>query len=190
MKPHLKSLSEEIVRWGFEVGISESKNWKVAFTNPTAGPWKRVMALDSQGVEGEVHRFEIDETRPDLVLYSDKFETVLIVEAKTDIRGLLDASQASKTADLFLRLKKLLTSKEENNFWGQRSQYRYELALLWGETDDQSNATSDLASLYQNNLKGSAKDLVFIRGKFVEETLKHDVFWAVTGKAIKLDLFD
>ena len=189
MKPHLKSLSEEIVRWGFEVGIAESKSWKIAFTNPTAGPWKRVMALDSQGIEGEVHRFEIDETRPDLVLYSDEFETVLIVEAKTDIRGLLDHSQAAKTAELFLRLRRLLTSKAENDFWGQRSHYRYELALLWGETDDQSNSTSNLSSLYQNNLKGSTKDLVFIRGKFVDETLRHDVFWAVTGKAITMDLF-
>lgn len=190
MKPRLKSLSEEIVRWGFEVGISTSNSWEIAFTNPTAGPWKRLMALSSDGTQGEVHRFEINETRPDLVLYSDKHEVVLIVEAKTDISGLLDESQAAKTSDLFFRLKKLLASKEKNVFWGKRAHYRCELALLWGETKGIDESTEGLTSIYKENLSGYAGDLILIRGKFVGEELKHDVFWGESGKKIDLDLFE
>ena len=97
MRPKLKMVSEEIVRWAFEVSLHQSDDWKIAFTNPTAGPWKRVMALNAGGVSGEVHRFENDEKRPDLIIYSDKHRVVIIVEAKPDIGGLSTEEQIEKT---------------------------------------------------------------------------------------------
>ena len=33
-------LTEEIARWAFEVVCKNSSDWYIAFTNPTAGPWK------------------------------------------------------------------------------------------------------------------------------------------------------
>jgi hypothetical protein len=36
------NLTEEICRWSFEVHIKKLESWWIAFTNPTAGPWKKI----------------------------------------------------------------------------------------------------------------------------------------------------
>lgn len=133
MKPKLKLVSEEIVRWAFEVNVASEPLWEIAFTNPTAGPWKRVLGKNESGKSGEVHRFEIDEKRPDLILYSDKYETVIIVEAKTNLQGLAHLDQVHKTSALFNRLSALLQSKDANSYWSKRVNYKYELGLLLGK---------------------------------------------------------
>ena len=66
------NLTEEIARWAFEIKCIESEDWFVAFTNPTAGPWKTIKGLDDEGKEGEVYRFGSKEPRPDIVLVSDR----------------------------------------------------------------------------------------------------------------------
>ena len=79
MKPKLVSISEEIVRWSFEISVNRSDDWLIAFTNPTAGPWKRITAPDSDGKRGEIHRFEIcdldsspdDQSNPNEYSYFD-----------------------------------------------------------------------------------------------------------------------
>ena len=101
MKPKLVSISEEIVRWSFEISVNRSDDWFIAFTNPTAGPWKRITAPDGEGKVGEIHRFEIDETRPDLILINDKTKHVLIIEAKTTFKDLQKPAQIAKTSQLF-----------------------------------------------------------------------------------------
>ena len=42
---NINRLNEELARWAFEIKISENSDWEIAFTNPTAGPWKTVKAL-------------------------------------------------------------------------------------------------------------------------------------------------
>ena len=41
-------LTEEIARWAFEIICRENPNWYVAFTNPTAGPWKTIKGLNKK----------------------------------------------------------------------------------------------------------------------------------------------
>jgi hypothetical protein len=125
-------LTEEIARWAFEILLNQSRDWYIAFTNPTAGPWKRVMALDDSGLEGEVHRFAREEERPDLLLVSDKYRLIIILEAKDSLTKLITDSQIEKSANVVLSLAKLLKGKESNKFWGKRAHYTVVAGLLWG----------------------------------------------------------
>ena len=75
-------LTEEISRWAFEIRCRESLDWYIAFTNPTAGPWKTIKGTDQFGKEGEVYRFELEQPRPDIILVNDKLRVIVIIEAK------------------------------------------------------------------------------------------------------------
>ena len=189
MRPKLKLVSEEIVRWAFEVSLHKSDNWKIAFTNPTAGPWKRVMALNPAGAAGEVHRFEIDEKRPDLIIYSDKYKVVVIVEAKPDLGGLSTEEQIEKTSALYGRLSSILKTKKNNAFWGGRSEYRYELGLLWGKKNETAQEVKNLATRYHRNNKSQISDVICIRGITENESIEHKVFWGISDKKISMDAY-
>ncbi len=177
------------MRWAFEVSVHQSRAWKIAFTNPTAGPWKRVLGLGKDGRAGEVHRFEIDEKRPDLILFSDTFKTVLIIEAKTDFSGLADRTQIRKTTALFERLVPLLQSYKSNQYWGERADYHYQLGLLWGKQAETKEEVTKTAQLFLEELGAEAKDLICIQGEFLEDRLTHKTYWAISGKEVSLDSY-
>ena len=185
--PQLKLVSEEIVRWAFEVSLKSCPQWRVAFTNPTAGPWKRVMGEDASGRVGEVHRFEIDEKRPDLIIYSDEFETVVIVEAKTDLRGLADQAQVEKTSALFHSLNRLLHDKSSNPFWGIRANYRYELGMLWGKKEESYGDIRDAIDAYLTEGGELLEDILCIQGQLNTSALEHKVFWGASGENVTLE---
>lgn len=189
MIPKIKTISEEIVRWGFEVQVDRSPDWEVAFTNPTAGPWKRIMGVDNRGISGEVHRFEIEEKRPDLVLYSDRFKTVIIIEAKTDLQGLGDKVQLPKTSELFKRLSGVLQSKKLNKYWAQRAEYKYELGLLWGKKSETEEQINKIAFKYVSLNSQLIEDIVCIQGDFVDEVLVHRIWWGNSKKKISLNRY-
>ena len=46
---HTYHLTEELARWAFEILCREGDECYVAFTNPTAGPWKTIKAKDDKG---------------------------------------------------------------------------------------------------------------------------------------------
>lgn len=124
-------LTEEIARWTFEVHVRRLPDWSIAFTNPTAGPWKRLMAYDQSGSEGEVHRFLREETRPDLVLVNDDLKVVCIIEAKDALPPLLDPVQVAKSCAVVKVLSATLRSLGGNSFWGERAHYTVIPGLLW-----------------------------------------------------------
>ena len=125
-------LTEEIARWAFEIHIQSCKDWVIAFTNPTAGPWKRLTGLDKNGTTGEVHRFEREEDRPDLVLVSDRNKIIIIIEAKDLIQKLTAEAQIVKSVAVIHSLAKILRTKADNSFWENRSDYMIIAGLLWG----------------------------------------------------------
>jgi len=147
-------LTEEIARWAFEVHIATATDWKIVFTNPTAGPWKRLMAPDSNGTIGEVHRFEREEDRPDLVLVNDALQVLLIIEAKDTLEKLVSMEQIKKSSDVAISLAHTLSKKEKNPYWAKRAQYTTMVGLLWGATE-KTNETSrkELFSKYRDSLK-------------------------------------
>jgi hypothetical protein len=186
VKPKLVSISEEIVRWSFEISVNQSNDWFIAFTNPTAGPWKKITAPDSEGKTGEIHRFEIDETRPDLILVNDKTKQVLIIEAKTNFNDLQKPAQITKTSQLFENLTIKLRNISNNNFWGSRSKYDYSLGLLWSSGDESKSQVLDMCQEYLENIKGLTKDIICIQGYVENELLKSKVYKAISGETLKL----
>lgn len=149
----LKKVTEEVARWVFEVHLREVPEWSVAFTNPTAGPWKRVMARDAQGSMGEVHRFLREDTRPDLVLVSDVHAAVVIVEAKTRLGQLASPAQAQKTVAVVDRMGRLLRSLNSNRYWRDRTEYQILCGLLWGaETPAALASRTELARIHSGLL--------------------------------------
>lgn len=136
----INRLNEELARWAFEILFKENNSWKIAFTNPTAGPWKTIKAPSKDtGVEGEVYRFILEEDRPDIIVFNDDLETVIIFEAKDSLSKLIEKQQAKKSAEVVVKLSKLLNSKTSNPFWNGRENYKIILGLLWGSTDSQES---------------------------------------------------
>ena len=186
MKPKLVSISEEIVRWSFEISVNRSDDWFIAFTNPTAGPWKRITAPDSDGKTGEIHRFEIDETRPDLILVNDKTQHVLLIEAKTTFNDLQKPAQLAKTSQLFESLTLKLRNMSNNKFWGSRSKYEYSLGLLWSSGDESKSQISKTCTEYLKNISALTKDIICIQGYVENELLKSKVYKGISGEILKL----
>lgn len=152
---NINRLNEEIARWAFEIIYKNNTSWKIAFTNPTAGPWKTIKAPSkSNGQEGEVYRFILEEDRPDIIMYNDELETVIIIEAKDSLEKLLEREQARKSAAVVVKLANILGSKGDNPFWRGRENYRVVLGLLWGSTDYPENDTE------KNRLYDHYHDLV------------------------------
>lgn len=132
----IKRLNEEIARWAFEIKFKTNCPWKIAFTNPTAGPWKTIKTVSKlTGDEGEVYRFILEEDRPDIIIYNDVLEAVIIFEAKDSLEKLLHRNQAVKSAAVVVKLATLLRSKGSNVFWNGRENYKVIMGLLWGSTD-------------------------------------------------------
>ena len=127
-------LTEEIARWAFVIICRENRNWYVAFTNPTAGPWKTIKGLNKSNKEGEVYRFELEETRPDIILVNDFLKLIIIVEAKDSIEKLTQSDQSHKSVEVVDRLHSILKSSnvKSNQFWGERASYTILTGLLWG----------------------------------------------------------
>lgn len=149
-------LTEEIARWAFEIICRENPNWYVAFTNPTAGPWKTIKGLNKFGVEGEVHRFELEDTRPDIVLVNDQLKLVIIVEAKDSIEKLTQGDQSYKSVEVVDTLHSLLKSAKakSNPFWGDRTNYTVLTGLLWGaEAPTSSLERSNAFNEYHDTMK-------------------------------------
>jgi hypothetical protein len=132
-------LTEEVARFAFEVYIDgNADDWFIAFTNPTAGPWKTLKVPDSSGRMVEVYRFFREEERPDVVLVSDRDRVVLIIEAKDKIAQLAAGLQPEKSSRVVAAMRDVLSSLADNPLWSQRASYQYIGGLLWGNADGAS----------------------------------------------------
>lgn len=149
------SLTEEIARWAFEVNFDATTPWKIAFTNPTAGPWKTIKAHDPEsGAVGEVYRFELEETRPDIILYNDTLKLVLIIEAKDSLEKLIVDGQPQKSVEVVANLSTILKNLSSNKFWGKRSEYKIATGILWGaEREYTATQYKALFSKYYTQMK-------------------------------------
>lgn len=159
---NIKRLNEELARWAFEILFKNNNSWKIAFTNPTAGPWKTIKAPSKEtGEEGEVYRFILEEDRPDIIMFNDNLESVIIIEAKDNLEKLLDKEQAEKSAEVVIKLANLLSEKGTNPYWNGREEYKIILGLLWGCTDnaETEDAKNQLYDYYHELVK--TEDVVY-----------------------------
>lgn len=152
----INRLNEEIARWAFEIIFKNNKDWYIAFTNPTAGPWKTIKAesLHGHGL-GEVYRFILEEDRPDIIMYNDDLKVIIIFEAKDSLIKLTDKTQYVKSSEVVCKLAKYLSEKGSNPFWAGREKYSIITGLLWGSVDNHSTSLErdSLFDLYQSVVK-------------------------------------
>jgi len=146
----INHLNEEIARWAFEIIFKTNLSWHIAFTNPTAGPWKTIKAESLQsGREGEVYRFILEEDRPDIIMYNDALRVVIIFEAKDSLDKLLVKAQAEKSGAVVVKLANMLHKKAANDYWKGRENYRIVLGLLWG-SDGRPEPDGEKEKLYDH----------------------------------------
>ena len=117
--------------------------------------------MDNSGHEGEVYRFPLEENRPDIIMYNDQLETVLIIEAKDSLEKLLLNDQPTKSVKVVDDLAKMLIQKKDNPFWKNRTNYKVILGLLWGCENDSYDAASvkTLCNTYLSKIESNTKDI-------------------------------
>lgn len=181
---NINRLNEEIARWAFEIIFKTNTSWHIAFTNPTAGPWKTIKSVSLQsGKEGEVYRFILEEDRPDIIMYNDSLRVVLIFEAKDSLEKLLEKKQAEKSAAVVVKLANILHAKGTNDFWKGRENYNIILGLLWGSnnTPETNDKKENLYNHYHELVSNEASvysDLVIgVETLYSEGTLRCTSFF-------------
>ncbi|MBW2972757.1 hypothetical protein KY346_00010 [Candidatus Woesearchaeota archaeon] len=87
------TINEEIVRQTLEVKFSVNsktkEEWFISFSNPTAGPWKKIMFITKDGKTVRIGGYEKEEKRPDLIVFSRTHKLLFIIEAKDYLPELL-----------------------------------------------------------------------------------------------------
>jgi len=132
MNEYEYSINEEITRWVLEVYINNhTDNWKIAFTNPTAGPWKKIIAPSTSK---EIYRFIREEARPDLIIVNDILSTILIIEAKDDYRKLLDNAQMKKSIDVYDNISRIYDKSSIKDI-SKKKHYNKIPSFLWFSKD-------------------------------------------------------
>ena len=142
------TLTEEISRWSFEVHIQKKNRFWIAFTNPTAGPWKRIESHNKEKIRGEVYRFDREEKRPDIILINDYLKTIIIIEAKDNLEKLNKSDQINKSCEVTYNISKMLKNLKNNKFWLNRHSYKIINGLLWGSL--KKSNMKDIKKVFQN----------------------------------------
>jgi len=100
------TINEEIVRQTLEVAFTKNakdhEDWFICFSNPTAGPWKKISFYNNNHIT-RIGGYEKEEKRPDLIIYSRKYKLLLIIEAKDYLPELL--KNADKIKETFIKEK-------------------------------------------------------------------------------------
>jgi len=120
--------TEEVIRWRFEVAL-ECRTLEngvagtsfVAFTNPTAGPWKRVVGPKLQE-SYEIYRFGSKESRPDVIVVSDLRRRIYVLEAK-DEAAKLTTQVIKKTYEIAGKFNVVFGAFGNHEDWAPRKSY-------------------------------------------------------------------
>ena len=159
------NISEEIARLVTEVYVrnQQSLGWWVAFTNPIAGPWKKITALNGESVPVEVYRFEREGERPDLILVNDKYKLIIIVEAKDYYKKLVTADQMKKSVRVIDEIS-LILKNCGNEHWALRKDYKILPSFLWFCKDSEQIQAEDkiVKDAFVKHSRSDPKDLVNI----------------------------
>jgi hypothetical protein len=186
-------VNEEIARWIMEVYVRNNKSlgWWIAFTNPTAGPWKKIIAPDSNGLSIEIYRFVREEERPDLILVNDKKKVIMIVEAKDYCSKLIADSQMKKSVRVIKDVSIILRNKCDSKHWEKRKNYKIIASFLWfcEKEDIASEDKLTKASFDKFNMNIADKNLLnIIISKTSEENLESTfIYNGDTSKDLDFD---
>lgn len=146
---YLFTLTEEFVRFCFEVHLKTkaSPAWVVGFTNPTAGPWKKIMLPHDKG-KIEIGRYERDEERPDFILFNQSKGVCIVLEAKDIYEKVASASQMVKNISVYKKEKRRLLASKQLNEWVNSNDVLMINGLLWSRNKNSLINEGDINDLY------------------------------------------
>ena len=151
--PRQYKLTEEVARQAVEVIFNNTQEWFICFSNPTAGPWKLIKLFTASGPK-EVDRFLKEDTRPDVILQNYSKGIFILLEAKDDVKQLLNAKQVEKSTRMFQaeirRLASLISMHEGK---GSERRYVFLTGFLYPSTNHAENLKT-FDKVYHTFLKG------------------------------------
>ena len=146
-----ESICDQVV-----VVSTKLNGWTEWFSNPTAGPWKRIGIPGVSSLAGT--GFEKEETRPDLILYHKSVKPkVLIIESKDKIDKLIDSAnqnnQIKKTCQGVLpnmrtRLYELIKTSEDKELVQSLNSINFIPGYVIGDSKDIQAKISELKKLH------------------------------------------
>ena len=149
------NLTESICHQAVVVS-TKLNGWTEWFSNPTAGPWKRIGIPGVSSLAGT--GFEQLEKRPDLMLYHKSAKPkVLIIECKDKIDKLIDSAnqndQIKKTCQEVLpnmktRLYKLIKTSEDKELVQSLNSINFIPGYVIGDSKDIQAKISELNKLH------------------------------------------
>ncbi|NQT06924.1 MAG: hypothetical protein HQ575_05220 [Candidatus Omnitrophica bacterium] len=126
-------ITEEIVRFAFEVYIGRfAKKWSILFTNPTAGPWKKIV-LNTGETSMEIGRYKREEKRPDLILFLKDPAICIVVEAKDAFNKINNEDQIEKSFSVFKKERKRIQEHSAFNTFINKD-IHFINSYLWYDT--------------------------------------------------------
>lgn len=163
-------INEEISRWVFEVYLRTNpiarRNWKIAYANPSGGPWKRISVENLEGKLVELYRFGREELRPDLIVINDELRTILVIEAKDAYSKLFADSQIQKSLIMFKAINQSLSSLAVKE-WELRKSYQILPGFLWPGL----SASDDFDKLNERFRKEGGKSIsAYLMGIIIENS--------------------
>ena len=166
LKYSYKKVDEEIARWTAEVFVKSNPKlgWWIAFTNPTAGPWKKLESKKAEGCFEEAYRFGREEKRPDLVLVNDILKKVIIIEAKDLLKKIISDNQMPKSLEVVKDMTDILSVGQKSS-WNSRISYDFISSFLWySEKNDQiSEEDKEVKDAFENHyIEGVPRDIMNI----------------------------
>lgn len=145
--PYSYKPNEEIARWCVEIFFKTTEDefgWWIAFTNPTAGPWKKIVTKTADSKMAEIYRFGQTDDRPDLIVVNDKLKKILVIEAKDDFRKLLEGSQMKKSIQVISDISAIL-NRVTHPEWAQRRSYQVVPSFLWFSINESAALEEEVA---------------------------------------------
>lgn len=154
-------LSEEIIRFAFEVAIMrERTNRFIAFSNPTAGPWKLVLGRRADETY-ELHRFGREDVRPDVIVVCDKLRKIVVIEAK-ETADQLDSGTIEKTYGISAMFADIFGLYDSHEDWLQRKTYEVITGFLFGSASAAAAALARSELEKRIELAGFALETAYI----------------------------
>lgn len=163
-------IGEEIARFAFEVNINQNAlNWFIGFTNPSAGPWKKIhfRHVDKRI---EIGRYERDEKRPDIILFNEVDGICIIIEAKDDYRKLLTEDQLQKSVEVYKKEKDRIINSSIRK-WVVSKNVLFIFSLLWASNDLKSEFKIVRDELFKMSSNNQREPVLLIAVKMYNDNL-------------------
>lgn len=185
------NLAESFGVYKWSIDFENIHNNSVMYTNITGGDWKNIINPKS-GITIHIHRLE--EERADLIVYLEKFNILLIAEAKDSIEKLYN--DLNKHVDVMNNLLPVFANEKKG--WSRKNSTSLIIpTLLWcsDKIKTSSQVVDSLFNTFSNSIKNKLKislslmiGLEVVRDEKMTLTTHSTIYHNNTNKVLINDL--